>query len=105
MSPLLSRRASRPGATLSPDASSYQTLREPSRLPLHAKLGNATLKDVLDEHLREPKLKALLSTHWVYLGLPPSRLSILKFSSMLMSYLSTGAFYRSRPPAARRRGA
>ena len=27
------------------------------------------------------------------LGLPPSQLSILKFSQMLISYLSTGAFY------------
>lgn len=76
-----------------PDASSYETLHEPSRFPLHAKLRDATLGDALDEHFTEPKLKALLSTLWVYLGLPPSRLSILKFSSMLMSYLSTGAFF------------
>jgi phytoene desaturase len=76
-----------------PDASSYQTLREPSRFPLHAKLGSATLGQVLDEHIEEPKLKALLSTLWGYQGLPPSRLSILKFSAMLMSFLSTGAYY------------
>lgn len=76
-----------------PDASSYETLREPSRYPLHAKLRDTTLGQVLDEYFTEPKLKALLSTLWSYQGLPPSRLSILKFSPMLISFLSTGAFY------------
>lgn len=75
-----------------PDASSYATLHD-SRFPLHAKLRNATLAEVLDLHITEPRLKTLLSTLWVYLGLPPSKASILKFSAMLISLVSTGAFY------------
>jgi prolycopene isomerase len=76
-----------------PEASSYETLRDTSRFPVHAQLREATVQGVLDEHLTSPRLKALLSTQWMYLGLPPSRLSILKFSSMLMSFLSTGAYF------------
>lgn len=76
-----------------PDASSYDTLRHPEKYPLFFKYRDATVAQVLDQFLCEPRLKALLTATWTYLGLPPSRLSILKFSQMLISYLSTGAFY------------
>ncbi|MFN8538650.1 MAG: NAD(P)/FAD-dependent oxidoreductase [Thermomicrobiales bacterium] len=76
-----------------PDATSYETLREPEKYPLHAQFRDTTLAEVLDAYFTDPQLKALLATPWSYQGLPPSQLSILKFSPMLISYLSTGAFY------------
>jgi prolycopene isomerase len=53
----------------------------------------ATLAQVLDEHLDDPRLKALLASLWPYVGLPPSRLSFLYWCSALMSYVEGGAYY------------
>jgi phytoene desaturase len=53
----------------------------------------ATLAQVLDEHLGDPRLKALLAALWPYAGLPPSRLSFLYWCSALMSYVEGGAYY------------
>ncbi len=52
----------------------------------------ATLADVLDAHLDDPTCKAALAALWPYLGLPPSRLSFLYWSTMLLSYVEDGAF-------------
>lgn len=52
-----------------------------------------TLASVLDEHLQDPRLKAVLATLWPYLGLPPSRVSFVYWATMLSSYALDGAFY------------
>ena len=59
----------------------------------------ATVEDVLDEHLDDPRLKAMLTAPWSYLGVPPSQLSFLLFTQMLNvmirgAYYSTGGFQR-----------
>jgi phytoene dehydrogenase-like protein len=53
----------------------------------------ASLGAVLDEHLTDPRLKAVFTSLLPYLGLPPSQLSFLYWSVMLMSFIEEGAFY------------
>jgi prolycopene isomerase len=71
----------------------FDLLRTPGRFPTLFKYRNSTLQQVLEEHLKDPKARALFATLWPYLGLPPSRLSFLYWSAMLTSYLEGGAFY------------
>jgi prolycopene isomerase len=47
----------------------------------------------LDQYVESVEAKALLSTLWGYLGLPPSRLSAGQFGLTLLSYHSSGAWY------------
>lgn len=61
--------------------------------PTLVRYSGATLQDVMDKCLDEPKLKSSFSSLWPYLGLPPSRLSFLYWSAMLLSYLDEGAYY------------
>lgn len=62
-------------------------------LPTLMQHHRATLADVLDAHLEDDRLKAVLGAPWPYLGLPPSKVSFLYFASMLLSYLEDGAWY------------
>jgi prolycopene isomerase len=57
------------------------------------KYQKATLERAMAEHIHDVRLKAVFSTLWPYLGLPPSRLSFIYWSAMLMSFLEEGAFY------------
>jgi phytoene desaturase/steroid delta-isomerase-like uncharacterized protein len=57
----------------------------------------ASLQEVLDEHLTDPRLQAALAASWSYLGVPPARLSFLLFAQMLSvtirgCYYATGSF-------------
>lgn len=61
--------------------------------PTLMRYSGATLQNVLDKNIENPKLKSVFSSLWPYLGLPPSRLSFLYWSAMLSSYLDDGAFY------------
>lgn len=77
-----------------PDNLSFlDVLRMPRRYPTLFKYHKITLKEIIDQHLKDPCLKALFTTLWPYLGLPPSKLSFLYWSVMLMSFLEEGAFY------------
>lgn len=73
------------------------TFKELSKLnashPKLAKYRNATLADVLDEFLNDRRLKSMCSALWLYLGLPPSRVSFLWWANMLISYVMEGAAY------------
>jgi len=62
------------------------------RFPTLFKYINATTQEALDEHFQDDRLKAVASVSWPYLGLPPSRLSYLTFSTVLSVYLE-GCFY------------
>lgn len=68
-------------------------LRMPRQYPTLFKYRNATLEKVLNEYLRDLRLKSLFSSLWPYLGLPPSRLSFVYWSVMLMSFVEEGAYY------------
>lgn len=68
-------------------------IRLPSRYPTVFKYRNSTLQEVMDKHLGDDRLKALFSSLWPYLGLPPSRLSFIYWALMLESFVQEGAFY------------
>jgi prolycopene isomerase len=75
------------------DMNLWDVLQMPRRFPKLMKYHKATVGQVLDEYLRDARLKAVFPTLWPYVGLPPSRLSFLYWTMMLMSFLRGGAFY------------
>ncbi len=75
------------------ELSFWDVVRMPRRFPTLTKYHKATLGAVADEFLTDPRLKAVFAALWPYLGLPPSRLSFVYWSAMLMSFIEEGAFY------------
>ncbi|MDI6885644.1 MAG: NAD(P)/FAD-dependent oxidoreductase [archaeon] len=61
--------------------------------PTIFKYRNKTFKDLLDEYLNDPKLKAIVSTQCGFLGLPPSKIAACSMAIMLMAYHTGGAWY------------
>jgi prolycopene isomerase len=53
------------------------------KFPTLFKYRTATLQDVLDDHLHDPKLKAACAALWPYLALPPSQLSFFAYSQFI----------------------
>jgi phytoene desaturase len=49
-----------------------------------------TAQDVLDAHIKDPRLKVILGVRSSYALLPPSRLSVIAMASLEMSYLQGG---------------
>ena len=47
---------------------------------------------MLDERIRDPKLKAVLSGLWNYFGLPPSKVSPFYYALPFMGYLENGGY-------------
>lgn len=47
----------------------------------------------LDRYVDDPRLAAVVSTLWGYLGLPPSKVSAGLFALVILSYHLTGAWY------------
>ena len=81
---------------LTPDRALPRGFGRPSHeVPLLVKYHRATLAEVMDEHLSDPRAKAVFGTLWPYLGLPPSRVSFLYWAMMLDSYIEDGAYYCS----------
>ncbi|WP_156725845.1 phytoene desaturase family protein [Streptomyces apocyni] len=52
-------------------------------LPTLMKYRKATLADVMDEYLRDPRLKAMCSALWPYMGAPPSQLSFFAYAQFI----------------------
>ena len=46
-----------------------------------------------DAHLKDPRLKAIVSTLWAYYGLPPSKLSSFYYALPTIGYLIEGGYY------------
>lgn len=74
-------------------ASPLEVMRHPRRFPTLLRYRRATLAQVLDDHLADPRAKAVFATFWPYLGLPPERVSFLYFATMLLSYVAEGSYY------------
>jgi prolycopene isomerase len=75
------------------DVASYNELVEPGKFPLVLQYAEATLADVLDDHVNDGRLKAVLGALWMYLGVPPSHAAFVRWAPMMLSYLEAGAFY------------
>jgi phytoene desaturase len=74
-------------------ASPFEVMQRPGRFPTLLRYRRANLARVMDEHLDDPRAKAVFATFWPYLGLPPEQVSFVYFASMLLSYVAEGAFY------------
>lgn len=61
--------------------------------PVLAKFSTATWGQIVDSRLKDPKLKAIVSSQWGYYGLPPSKLASIYYGLPYYSYLSQGGFY------------
>ena len=71
-----------------PDMASF-----PTKFPHLFKNFNRTWGAMLDERVRNTKLKAVVSGLWGYFGLPPSKLSPFYYAMPLMGYLEGGGYY------------
>jgi all-trans-retinol 13,14-reductase len=71
-----------------PDMASF-----PTQFPNLFKNFNRTWGAMIDERVKNPKLKAVISGLWGYFGLPPSKLSPFYYAMPLMGYLQGGGFY------------
>lgn len=61
--------------------------------PTLIKYRTATVSDVMDAHLRNPRLKALLAATWPNLAVPPSQVSFVVWAGMAYSRVETGQSY------------
>jgi len=71
----------------------WDLLLLPRRLPTVFRYRNATLKDLIDRELSDPRLKALYATLWTWIGSPPGRASFLTWAVMMASFVDDGAYY------------
>ena len=63
------------------------------QFPLLFRYRKATVDDVLDEYVDDPKVRSLITAAWPYVGLPPSKLSFVTFCAMLMYVIEGGPHY------------
>jgi phytoene dehydrogenase-like protein len=61
--------------------------------PYLFKCFNKTWGALLDLRIKNPKLKALLSSLWGYYGLPPSKLASFYYAMPTIGYLKSGGYY------------
>jgi all-trans-retinol 13,14-reductase len=85
---------------LTSDINKYQRAGEkvdmsrfPSDFPYLFKSFNKTWGQLQDVRIKDPKLKAIISSLWGYFGLPPSKLSSLYYALPLIGYLHQGGYY------------
>jgi phytoene dehydrogenase-like protein len=57
------------------------------KYPLFFKYALKPTQQVVDEHLKDPLLKSIITTYWSYLGMPPSLLPFADFAVMLWAYI------------------
>lgn len=63
------------------------------QFPIMFNYRTTTLAEALDEHLTDPQVKAVLAAAWPYLGLPPSKLSLVQYGAMLAALMEKGPGY------------
>jgi phytoene desaturase len=68
-------------------------VRFPRNCPQLFRYRNATVGDLCDKFLTNDRVKSLFGAVWPYMGLPPSRLSLLGYAMMWTSYIDGGTLY------------
>lgn len=63
------------------------------RFPTVLRYRNATMREVIDTELTDPRLKDVYATLWSWIGPPPSEASFLSFGAMMAAYVEDGAYY------------
>jgi len=64
--------------------------------PVALKYYKSSCKDLLDEYIKNIKLKAIIAQYWIYRGLPPSKLSAIIFSYIWYDYTANGSYYPAK---------
>lgn len=67
--------------------------RFPSDFPYLFKSFNKTWGELVDARIKNPKLKAIVSSLWGYYGLPPSKLASFYYAMPTIGYLEEGGYY------------
>ncbi|WP_349432191.1 NAD(P)/FAD-dependent oxidoreductase [Methylomarinum sp. Ch1-1] len=62
-------------------------------LPALFKYRKSTLAEVAERFITDPELLGVFASNWPYLGLPPSEVSFVYWSTMLIGYMVDGAYY------------
>ena len=62
-------------------------------MPALFKYRKSTLAEVAAEFISDPKLLGVFASNWPYLGLPPTQVSFVYWSTMLIGYMVDGAYY------------
>jgi len=57
------------------------------KYPLYFKYALKNSQDILDEYFDDPKLKAVISIYWSYIGVPPSSLPFSDLALLLFAYI------------------
>jgi all-trans-retinol 13,14-reductase len=65
----------------------------PKEFPYLFKSFNKTWGALVDSRIKNPKLKAIVSSLWGYYGLPPSKLSCFYYALPTIGYLQEGGYY------------
>jgi phytoene dehydrogenase-like protein len=65
----------------------------PKEFPYLFRNSSRTWGALLDTRIKNPKLKAIISSLWGYYGLPPSKLSCLYYALPTLGYLQEGGYY------------
>jgi len=52
-----------------------------------------TWSQMMDAHIKDARLKGIVSTLWAYYGLPPSKLASIYYALPTISYLKDGGYY------------
>jgi prolycopene isomerase len=86
-------QVTRESQELSPQVAFRDLDKAVARYPTLFKHRNLTVSQVAEEHITDPRARALLTASWPYLGLPPDELSFFSWSGMLMSTLDDSPFY------------
>ncbi|MBI2873285.1 MAG: NAD(P)/FAD-dependent oxidoreductase [Chloroflexi bacterium] len=71
----------------------WQYLKVPVNQPIFMKYPSKTYQASMDDFLLDPRLKAAIASLWVYFGLPPSRISAVFWTIVMMTYFLGGGFY------------
>ncbi|MFA9455113.1 MAG: phytoene desaturase family protein, partial [Candidatus Aminicenantaceae bacterium] len=67
--------------------------RFPQEFPILFKNFNRTWGAMMSEHIKDPKLQAIVSALWGYYGLPPSQLASLYYAMPTIGYMNEGGYY------------
>lgn len=65
----------------------------PMEYPYLFKCYGRTWGMMVDSYVKNPKLKAIISSQWGYYGLPPSKLASFYYALPAIGYLQEGGYY------------
>lgn len=71
----------------------WDFLKVPVTHPIFFKYPNKTYLQMMDEFLLDDRLKSIIAGLWVYFGLPPSKISSVFWTIVMMTYFLGGGYY------------